>query len=119
MYAWYEVFWTVAPVLVFGAVASIIVWRKSNDWLALLVALVLLMVACIAPPAMRALVARDPTWRMPVAVVQSLGLTLFFYLCCVFPTGQFVPYRMRWLAVIWTGYTLTRVIVPALINPST
>jgi hypothetical protein len=54
---------------------------------------------------------------MPVAVVQSLGLTLFFYLCCVFPTGQFVPYRMRWLAVIWTGYTLTRVIVPALDQP--
>jgi hypothetical protein len=116
-YAWYELFWTVAPVLVFGTVASIIVWRKSNDWVALLVGLTLWVLACMAPPAMASLVDKDPMWRVPVAVVQSVGLALIFYLFCVFPNGHFAPRTMRWLAVIWTTYVVTRVFVPALDQP--
>lgn len=116
-FAWYELAWTVAPVLVFGAVAAVIVWHRSDDWMALLVALSLILVACVAPPAMAALVSGDPIWRVPVALVQSLTLVLLFYLLCLFPNGRFVPRAMRWLALLWTMYAVARALIPAWDRP--
>ena len=116
-YAAYELFWTVTPVVVFGVVAGVIAWRKADDWMALLVAVTLITLACVAPPAMASLVEMYPRWRVPVARIPSINFGLLFFLLCLFPNGRFVPRALRWLAAIWTIFVAARVFMPALDQP--
>jgi hypothetical protein len=107
-YAAYDVLWSVVLVVVCAAIALFIFARKSDDWMALLVSLALLVLGIIAPPAITALIDVHPLWRFPVAFVQSLGLTALLALFYLFPDGRFVPRRMGWLVAGWVAYSLTR-----------
>ena len=93
---------------VWVAVAFVIFWRKSNDWMALLVALFLVLF-----PATQSLGspgdvgAAYPFLHVLTSILDDLGwimLLLFFFL---FPDGQFVP---RWTAWGALGYLLVNII---------
>jgi len=93
---------------VWVVVAFVIFWRKSNDWMALLVALFLILF-----PATQSLGspgevgAAYPFLHVLTAILDNLGwimLLLFFFL---FPDGQFVP---RWTAWGALGYVLVNII---------
>jgi len=75
------------------AVAALIAWYRSDDWLALLVSLSLLLLAVGTALPVQALEQADPRWSAALDVWYSLvliGVNAFFYL---FPNGRFVP---RW-----------------------
>ena len=97
----------VALYIVFSAVSAsvgaVIFWRKSDDRMALLASLTLVMF----PAAFNSsnLAALPSAWMLPgqfVAFLGSSSLFLFFYL---FPDGRFVPRWTRWLIfgviVLW------------------
>jgi hypothetical protein len=107
-YAGYDLLWSIVLAGVCTAIALFIFVRKSDDWMALLVSLALLVMGLIAAPAITALIDLHPLWRYPVAFVQSLGLMLLLALFYLFPDGRFVPRRMVWLVIVWVAYSLAR-----------
>jgi signal transduction histidine kinase len=89
--------WTASNIafgLVFFVLTGLIFWRKSDDWMGLLVSFSLIFLGAIFFTESDDAVWRAyPALRPVLAVVQTVGfaalLLLFFY----FPDGQFIP---RW-----------------------
>src|SRR5260370_14143299 len=82
-------------MLLASGVAAVLVWRRSDDWMALLVALTLLLMPLEFTPLLWGL-AR--VWQGPVQVAQGAGLIAPLLLVGLFPSGRFVP-RWLWLPV--------------------
>src|SRR6266700_857074 len=89
-------------------VAFVIFWRKSNDWMALLVALFLVVF-----PATQSLGspgdvgAAYPFLHLLTTILDDLGWLMLLLFFCLFPDGRFVP---RWTAGIALGYVLLNII---------
>src|SRR5215217_7979164 len=111
-YAAYTLTLEVGFAMVFFASAAVIFWRKSDEWVALVVALFLMTFGGTLPGVATALPAAHPDWWLPVRFVELLGyvsLFLFFYL---FPDGRFVPRWTRWLAVVAIGSSIPSTFFP-------
>jgi hypothetical protein len=94
VYAASFVGFNVVTALVWWTLSGVIVWRRSNDWMALLVALMLLLqggnfvTGILDTTSILARLLDFLSWTT---------LALVFYL---FPDGRFTPPWMRWLAWI-------------------
>lgn len=100
-YAWY----TTISYAIFGfvcvAVGTLIFWRKSDDWLALFISLVLALMGTGAIPV---IIALEPHFSNVVVVTRLLpfvSLNLLPLIMFLFPDGRFVPRWTRWLALVW------------------
>jgi hypothetical protein len=108
----YAVYWVAINLLfalVYFAVAALIFWRKSDDWMALLASFSLVAFGASFPGIPAVLAAVHPGWWLPVTLLGEnvLGfpsLLVFFFL---FPTGRFVPRWTRWVAL---GFTVLQVV---------
>jgi hypothetical protein len=101
-YAVTSVAFSMACASVWFAVALVIVWRQSRQWLALLSS-VLLIDQCIiqlngslATP----LEYSTSLWHTATLFVGALGLVLYLLIFSLFPTGRFIPGWMRWSVVL-------------------
>jgi hypothetical protein len=106
--------------LVWFAVGALIFWRRSDDWMALLVSVFLVAFGTVTvdPTAANSLISSQPAWWLPVRSVEILGsvcVVLFFLL---FPSGRFVPRWTCWLAVAFIAYLLTDILIPGLYSGS-
>ena len=102
--------------LVWLVVGALIFWRRSDDWMAVLVSLFLVTFGPVTVDTTdaEALISSQPAWLLPVSGVQIVGLvcsTLFFLL---FPGGRFVPRWTRWLAVAFSAFLVSRDLFPDL-----
>jgi signal transduction histidine kinase len=86
----------------YAGVGFLIVWRRSDDGMALLTSLALLAFGLVVSTSMaEALTSAVPASRLavaPLSGIGSVGFTVFLY---IFPTGRFVPRWTMWCAVIW------------------
>ncbi len=83
--------------LTFLAVAALIFWRRSDDWMALLLSLALALLGTVAfSPANSVLPAEYPEWDGLVTFWESMSYVSLLLLLLVFPDGRFVP---RWTPV--------------------
>jgi len=98
-YATFTLVLTIALVFLCIVVGAVIFWRKSDDWMALLVALggVALGILYIT----FTLQGSHSAWQVPAIVLTVLGNGVFFLVCSLFPTGRFVPRWTRWLLPCW------------------
>ena len=93
---------------VWVVVAFVILWRKSNDWMALLVALFLVVF-----PATQSLGspgdvgAAYPFLHLLTTILDDLGWLMLLLFFCLFPDGRFVP---RWIAGVALCYVLLNII---------
>jgi hypothetical protein len=96
------------------AVVALLLWRRSDDWMALLVGLMLLS---FGPTSFTNTVLLS-AWFGPVLATNLLSLSdaltfsitaLVFYL---FPDGRFVPRWTRWLVVMGLGLSIFFIIFP-------
>src|SRR5260370_36371309 len=79
-------------------VAVVIFWRKSDDWMALLVALFLVLFPAIQNLGSPGDVgAAHPSLQLLTAFLDSLGWFSFLLFLFLFPDGRFVP---RWTVVL-------------------
>src|SRR6266487_1474567 len=103
-YAVYNVILEILVVLMFCGIGFIIAWRKSHDWMALLVSLGLVTLSTSLIDFQ--LLATDyPITQVPGELISFVALaitSLFFYL---FPNGHFVPRWTRWLALLVVLFT--------------
>ncbi len=104
-YALFSVALSVISVFVWSAVGAIIAWRKSKDWMALLVAILLVTTGVsgqslpfVFQPT-TPLAASSSPWLVPTLVVIFLATFLFLLTFLLFPDGRFVPRWMRWFLI--------------------
>jgi hypothetical protein len=76
-----------------------LVWRRPNDRLALLVALMLIMTC--ATPSMYSLLQHPSAWQAPALIVNLLAFGMLFFVAPQLPDGRFVPGWARWLSIGW------------------
>ncbi len=112
VYAAYTVALTLASVVLCLVVSSLIVWRRSDDRMALFVALLLVAFGPIY--ATSSVVAVPSLWRVPNECLYFLALALLMLVFLLFPSGQFAPRWIRWtLLVLLTGLVPTAFVAPA------
>src|SRR6266568_3248601 len=97
-YAAYTIALTFASVVVCLVVSTLIIWRRSDDRMALLVALMLVTLGPII--ATSSVLASPSPWGMPNACLNFLTLALVLLVFALFPTGQCVPRWTRWALVV-------------------
>jgi hypothetical protein len=93
----YLVFQVVLTV-VWWAIAGIIVWRKSDDWMALLVALMLLLQGTGTVTEVLGGAARHGLFVVLLVLNWSTLMWVFF----LFPDGRLIPRWTHWLALAFT-----------------
>jgi len=110
-YAASSVAFALATIVVFLVVSTLIVWRRPDDRMAVLVALMLVTLGTL--DATSTVAASSSPWRVPAACLAFLALAFFVLVFLLFPTGQFVPSFTRWIAVVCLA-----VLVPATLFPN-
>lgn len=101
----YGAYWTAVNlvlVMMYCAVAAFLCWRKPRNRVALLTSFFLIALGTSFPDIPNALTAVSPTWRLPVALLDALGLPSLTAFVLLFPTGHFVPRWTRWVALAFT-----------------
>jgi signal transduction histidine kinase len=89
---------TSTSVILCLVVSVLIVWRRSDDRMALLVAL---MLVAFGPVNATITVAESSSsWQVPNEFLTFITLSLFVLVFLLFPTGQFVPRWTRWATVV-------------------
>ena len=112
VYAAYTVALTLASVVLCLVVSTLIFWRRSNDRMALLVALLLVVFGPIY--ATSSIVAVPSLWRVPNECLYFLALILLMLVFLLFPSGHFVPRWMRWVFLVFLiGLVPTAFVAPA------
>jgi hypothetical protein len=101
-------------MIVFHLIIGVVVfWRRSGDWMALAIALVLVSNGSWIPlslmyPAGEVL----PIWRFLVNLVTYIGLVSGLGLLYVFPDGRFVPRWTVGMVVSWTTLMFFAIFLP-------
>jgi hypothetical protein len=102
---------TLVALAAFGT-GGLIFWRKSDDWMALLFALVCVMGGML--PVQLTMTTSHSVWRLPASFAFELLSLLFFLAFTLFPDGRFVPRWTRWLFVV---FSLESVVLTFFANP--
>lgn len=99
-FALYFVVIEVAFTVVSFAIGAMILWRKPDDRMALVVSLMLLTLGAaffIPYP----LLDLSPVWTLSAQTVSFVGSALLILFLYIFPDGRFVPGWTRWPAAVW------------------
>jgi hypothetical protein len=83
-------------MLLVSGVAAVLVWRRSDDWMALLVALTFVLLPLMLTPVLWGLTG---VWQVLAQGARGAGFLAFVLLVGLFPSGRFVP-RWLWLPVV-------------------
>jgi hypothetical protein len=102
-WAAYQVTVDVVFFLIWFAVGALIFWLRSDDLMALLVALFLVTFGGSFGSGPDVLAAASPVWRVPFTLVETLGSALLLLFLYLFPNGRFVPGWTRWSALVWAA----------------
>src|SRR2546425_3256198 len=106
-YAAYNVMLVIISAIVFFAVSVVIFWRKSNDWMALLFTLSLVL--CGTLFVTETVAASHSIWRTPTLLLNELSFVFLYLIASLFPDGRFVPRWTRWLIVGYIGVEVWRI----------
>ena len=104
-YAWSWIAFTGVTALVWIAVGGILFWRKSDNWMVLLVALMLIIMGVTSVTDV--LLFSSSAWRIPedgLYLLKSMALLLTLAL---FPNGRFVPRWAGGIVLIYPAYVLS------------
>jgi hypothetical protein len=83
---------------------GVIFWRKSDDWMALLVAYAEVVFGTLHVT--YALLESHSSWRLLAIVSNIFGHGVIFLLSALFPNGKFVPRWSGWITVGWIIWSM-------------
>jgi hypothetical protein len=98
--------------LVCFAVAVVIFWRRSEEPMALFVALLLVLLGATFSGSIGAMETHHPIWGWLNNVLNACSLATVFLFFYLFPDGRFVPHWTRWLAVLIVAYVALTALFP-------
>jgi len=93
-YAILTIILTVAAEAFAAGIAALLVWRKPDNWMALLVALMLALISLVNM--MYVLLQLPTMWQLPALILNILAFELLFLVVSLMPDGKFVPKWTRW-----------------------
>jgi len=88
---------TIVAALVWFMVGGLIFWRRSNDWMALMVALMLVLFG--TNTTLTTVAGSHSAWQFPAQFLDYLSYTMLIFVILLFPNGRFVPH-WTWLLII-------------------
>ena len=102
----YQIGWDVGTMLIYTALAALIFWRRSVDWMALFCAYMLVLFGGATYTGLLDLGLRTvaPVWYWLVGGLELLAhvsVPTFFLL---FPSGRFVPRWTQWSVLVYVLY---------------
>jgi signal transduction histidine kinase len=110
----YATYWS-AVLVVFAlaclAVAAVIFRRRSDDGLALLASLFLVLLGTVNAPNMQALGKAYPALALPTQCMLFLTVACLLLFLCLFPDGRFVPRWTRVFMPAWLGLLMAAAIL--------
>lgn len=86
------------------AVGLVIFWRRSDDWMALYIALLLVMLVTSLSPAFSILsrvVGLTSPLGICITLLQLLSFSSVIFFFALFPDGRFVPGWTRWMTLAY------------------
>lgn len=99
------------------AVAALLLWRKSDSWIAILIAFLLVVLGAtdtiISPPILQPLLGAGAA-ALIANFSNFLGAISLPLLFSLFPNGRFVPRWTRWLVIAFIVPSITLTILPPL-----
>jgi hypothetical protein len=103
----------IPEALVYLAVASLIFRYRSDDWMAMVVALMLVLMAPIStlPDMTLNILGSVPILQVLLAVSAYLTFASFLLFCFLFPSGRFVPRWTRWVVVVYLLWSASLVLL--------
>ena len=104
-YARMKLVWFLFTASINAVLGLFIFWKRSNDWLALLISATLMLLNSAGLES--EIRAAYPAWGSAADVVFSLGNILMFLFFAFFPNGRVAPRWMRWY---WLGMVLLSLI---------
>ena len=87
---------TCLAILLVVLVVAVLLWRRSNDWMALFVAATLILMPSVYTPIVLAL---PREWQLSGQLLNLAGLLAIYLLMGLFPSGRFMP-RWIWAPII-------------------
>jgi hypothetical protein len=96
-YAVFELVFTLLTALVWFVVAAIVLARKSDNWMVLLI--VAQAFTQGASGATNIFLGSHLIWEVPSQFLGAFNSMLLFAFLALFPTGRFVPRWLRWFIV--------------------
>ena len=91
-YATYLLVLNVPSALVWAGVGVLIFWRRSDNWMALLTSLCLILFGTFSlNDGPKALADHDPAVWLPVHLLQLFGTVSLAFFLYLFPSGRFAP----------------------------
>ncbi len=97
-YATFFMIFLIIIVAIWSGTGFLIFWRRSDDWLALLVALFLVIFNATFPGSpMTVLAIKYPALNLPIGFLTLLGQAAIVFFLVLFPNGRLVP---RWMGLI-------------------
>ena len=103
-YALFRLISTIVSAVVSFAVAGVLVWRRSDEWMALLVAFMLVMLGVVGIT--DTVSGSASFWHVPAQLVSVLAYPTYFLVFMVFPDGRFVPHWSRWLVITFLALSV-------------
>src|SRR5258706_3358395 len=93
-------------------VGALIAWRKSNDWVALLVAFWLVLQG--TTNATLTVGNSQSGWQWPALLFNNLAFLFLYLVFFLFPDGRFVPRWMRWVMLALVAESVLSFLFPDL-----
>jgi hypothetical protein len=109
VYAAYTITVALAITVVGLVVSTLIVWRRSDDRMALLVALLLVT---LGPVTATSTVPANSPLQVPNEFLTFLAIALLVLAFLLFPSGQFVPRWTRWIFVVTLAVEIPTLFFP-------
>jgi hypothetical protein len=94
-----------ASTVVWVAVATVIFWRRADNWIAYFASLSLITFATLSlPPSPTVLADQSFALWLPLRLLAFFGTVGLYTFYLLFPTGRFVPRWTRWAAVLFAAH---------------
>ncbi len=116
-YAGYQVVWGIFGTLAFIVVAAVIFWRRSDDWIEIVVSFMLIVLGTFAFSYSTQIVPKaHPALSLVIDLYMVLAIVSFLVLLYLFPDGRFVPVWTRWLAAVYAAFIPTAMFLAGGLN---
>ena len=115
----YSVIYGLIPLVVWVTAGLILAWRKSDDWMALLVSLFLILFQVSVN--LSGLISSKSVSSSTSTQTDPLWFVLFYYFCqslafpvlALFPNGRFVPRWMIWPTIAFMVFNTLGGFIPS------
>ena len=111
-YATFTLALTIALALLCFAISAVIFWRRSDDWMALLVALAVVATVTFNE---NDVYGMNSVWAELTNVFFILASGLYVLVLSLSSDGRFVPRWTRWLLLCWVVAALVSIIYPSMV----